>query len=164
MRRLTQQHSTVMEQVCGGRRVGGQGLCGEYSGAAFSHDSYVMQSGALSTTASSFSHMNTLYIAFIWQVWDLFAFFLSLLHVAVLMSVWEGREVVRWPGFLIFSKQDCGAHLPDCKWEERWRDSRDQSDLFINLRLSSRQSASMSDFTHTRFAICQSNKRFAPLH
>lgn len=51
--------------VCGGRRVGGQGSRGEYSGAAFSHDSYVMQSGALSTTASSFSHMNALYIAFI---------------------------------------------------------------------------------------------------
>ena len=107
------------------------------SGAPFSHDSV----GALSTAASSY-HMNTLedilpssdkseiYIYF-------FSLFLSLLHEAVLMTMWEGGEVDLCPGFLVSPHTTAGLVrriASAAAWEERWRwrrNSRGQSDLFV---------------------------------
>lgn len=127
------------------------------SGAAFSHDSVVLQCGALSTAASSY-HMNTL--ENILPSSDkreiFFSIFLSLLHEAVLMTVWEGGEADLCPWFLISLYRTAGLVrwiASAAAWEGRWRwrrNSHGQSDLFIKSRDErSTQSTSMDDFSQT---------------
>ena len=82
--------------------------------------------GALSTAASSY-HMNTL--EDILPSSDkseifFFSIFLSLLHEAVLMTVWEGGEADLCPRFLISPRRTAGlVHriANAAAWEERWR-------------------------------------------